>query len=216
MSGEKGDSEMSFNDETYAKSVWTSDKIDRLEADWLKQREGWYGLINPYLPNGLESMLDAGAGIGIYYPLLKLKAKRYVGIDLTPEMVERARLRHPDGDFRIASVLALPFGDGEFSLTFCWSLLVHLPVAQIGEALKELWRVTGRYLFFNLYVSLSEGDKEERGGWGEYLTSVSPLRLEEFLFNLEPRDRQRWTWDYEQLSTLGDHWFQRKIYLLEK
>jgi predicted TPR repeat methyltransferase len=42
---------------------------------------------------GKLDVLDAGCGTGLCGPLLKVWARRLVGVDLSPKMVERARLR---------------------------------------------------------------------------------------------------------------------------
>src|SRR5579864_4289295 len=47
------------------------------------------------------SVLDVGCGLGDFYSFLHARggAGDYIGVDLTPEMVENARRRHPGARF---------------------------------------------------------------------------------------------------------------------
>ena len=53
------------------------------------------------------SVLDIGCGMGHLLDFLKTRgfAGDYLGIDLQPEMVERARRRHPDAQFEVTEYL---------------------------------------------------------------------------------------------------------------
>ena len=82
---------LTFNDGEYALSVWTPEKIAVLEKSWNQQKEKWYELLNPLVPSGNGNVLDAGCGVGAYHDLLTRKAKTYVGVDITDEMIKRAR-----------------------------------------------------------------------------------------------------------------------------
>ena len=54
-----------------------------------------------YIPQG-QSVLEVGAGTG--QPLNSLKPGRGLGIDLSPQMVEKARANHPHLEFRVEDV----------------------------------------------------------------------------------------------------------------
>jgi ubiquinone/menaquinone biosynthesis C-methylase UbiE len=95
-----------------------------------------------------ESVLDVGCGTGS----LALAAKRQVGeggsvsgIDASPEMIERARIKARkagiEGTFEIASADALPFSDARFDVVLSTVMLHHLPRAMRSAAVREMKRV---------------------------------------------------------------------------
>lgn len=203
-----------FNDKKYALSIWTQNRIGRLEEGWLQQRGGWYKLIEPLLPHENNSVLDVGCGIGMYYPLLTSKSSNYVGLDPTDAMIERARERHPEGEFRIGSVYNISLPSNWIDLVFCWSVLVHLPHDTIERAISELWRVTKKTLFLNLYVSLSNVGFSTVGPWGEFLTVMDEFWIKRMIRRLKPKNHS--ITNYEEIDSLDKKRFQRKIFVLEK
>ncbi len=60
------------------------------------------------------SILDVGCGLGDFYSWLKQHGKDvdYFGIDITPQMVERARQRYPEVTFETGSILDVTFSRG--------------------------------------------------------------------------------------------------------
>jgi ubiquinone/menaquinone biosynthesis C-methylase UbiE len=94
--------------------------------------------------DGVKSILDVGSGAGqIVKHLLKYAPgdARIVGIDLSPEMLRRARqrLRSDRPEFFSADLTHLPFADGTFDCVTCGYVLEHLPDPRTG--LRELYRV---------------------------------------------------------------------------
>jgi ubiquinone/menaquinone biosynthesis C-methylase UbiE len=61
------------------------------------------------------------------------------GFDLTPEMLDRARINVPEATFTVADLRELPYPDQSFELAVCGLALAHLP--SLGEAARELARV---------------------------------------------------------------------------
>lgn len=205
---------MTFRDKEYALSIWTPDKIAYLEEAWTEQKEGWYNLLRPLIPDENHEVLDVGCGIGVYYDLLTEKAGQYIGIDPTDAMIERAKELHPDGNFKVGTVYDLQFPNNWFDLVFCWSVLIHLPHNTIKRAIRELWRVTKKHLLFNLYTALDEDSFSATGPWKEYLTAMGKWDLHEILQTLRPTFIQRT--DYENIDFLDGRRFQRMIFLLRK
>ncbi len=94
--------------------------------------------------DGTKSILDVGSGAGqIVKHLLKYAPSdaRIVGIDLSPEMLRRARqrLRSDRPEFFSADLTHLPFADESFDCVTCGYVLEHLPDPRTG--LRELHRV---------------------------------------------------------------------------
>lgn len=92
-------------------------------------------------------VLDAGCGSGRYMlHALRRGAARVVGVDLSPEMLERARVElgehRPDARIELlqGSLEALPVPDAWAQLTICGLVIGHLE--SLETSLAELCRVT--------------------------------------------------------------------------
>jgi ubiquinone/menaquinone biosynthesis C-methylase UbiE len=83
-------------------------------------------------------VLECGCGTGLILERIRRTARRAVGIDLSPGMLEKARARGLD--VHEGSVTALPFDDASFDVTCSFKVLAHVP--DIGKALAEMARVT--------------------------------------------------------------------------
>jgi ubiquinone/menaquinone biosynthesis C-methylase UbiE len=107
-------------------------------------------------------ILDLACGPGVVCESLAAEALQVVGVDLTPEMLRRARERcagHPNAEFREAAVEALPFRDGEFDAVVTRLSLHHFeePRAALREARRVIAR-GGRLVALDIVAS---EDREE-------------------------------------------------------
>lgn len=83
--------------------------------------------------------LDAACGTGRHARHLVDMGHDVVGVDLTPEMLSRARAAVPEAVFLEADLLAIPADDAGFDLVVCGLALAH--VADLRGAIAELARV---------------------------------------------------------------------------
>jgi SAM-dependent methyltransferase len=83
--------------------------------------------------------LDAACGTGRHARRLVELDHDVLGIDLTPEMLERAVLRVPKARFLEADLLRIPVTDEELDLVVCGLALSHL--ADLRAGIAELARV---------------------------------------------------------------------------
>ena len=102
--------------------------------------------------------LDVGCGGGGASVLAAKQGAHVVGLDAAEGMVEIARERVPEGDFRVGDIQFLPFEDDAFDVVFAANSIQY--AEDSVDALRELGRVcktTGR-----IVVSLfSSPDKVE-------------------------------------------------------
>jgi ubiquinone/menaquinone biosynthesis C-methylase UbiE len=85
-----------------------------------------------------KDVLECGVGTGLLLDQIARFARSAKGIDLSPGMLEKARLRGLE--VREASVTSIPFIDESFDVTCSFKVLAHVP--EIGKALSEMARVT--------------------------------------------------------------------------
>ena len=89
-----------------------------------------------------DNVLDVGCGTG---PVIELLAKKYpekhfVGLDITPAMIEVAQSKGlSNADFLVGDAENLPFGDESFDAVLCSNSFHHYP--NPGAFLHEAHRV---------------------------------------------------------------------------
>jgi SAM-dependent methyltransferase len=109
----------------------------------------FYPYLTHYVPDGLygKRVLEIGLGYGTLGQLLAERAGRYHGVDIAwePAAMMRHRLRQTRaarGAAVQASVLDLPFGDGEFDYVFSIGCLHH--TGNLARSISEIRRVLAR------------------------------------------------------------------------
>jgi len=117
-------------------AIW-SESYDEPGNPIVALEESAVGALLGGLPAG--AALDAACGTGRHARRLVALGHTVSGVDLTPEMLERARTRVPEASFAVADVRELPFADASFPLVVCGLALAHLP--SLEQATAELARV---------------------------------------------------------------------------
>jgi SAM-dependent methyltransferase len=117
--------------------------LDRAAGVFAARRHGWIAKLD--LKAG-QTVLDAGSGMGeVTQALSELVAPggRAVGLDLSTELVARARQRAsaiPHVEFEVGDVTALSFQSESFDAVYCERVFQHLadPEAAMGELFRVL------------------------------------------------------------------------------
>ena len=105
----------------------------------------------PWLAAGADRVLDVGCGAGGFAAIWEHHHPgiAYVGVDASAALIDAARRLHPAATFEQADGAGdLPFPDG-FADVVAGLGWLHLE-PRWRQALPELWRVTGRRLFFDM------------------------------------------------------------------
>ncbi|MBN2719125.1 MAG: class I SAM-dependent methyltransferase [Deltaproteobacteria bacterium] len=115
--------------------------IDRLELD----------IIRPLISG--RDVLEVGCGTGLIMKEIQHQVKSIKGIDISEQMLEKARERGLDVCQGMAE--NLPWPDNSFDVVYSFKVLAH--VAHIREALAEMNRVLrpGGFMVAEFYNSLS-------------------------------------------------------------
>lgn len=135
------------------------------------------------------SVLDAGCGTGDFLAYLRERGfeGRYVGIDLTPAMIEAASKRFPGERFAVASIGdAAGLSREAFASDFVVSSGVFYyrqadPERFLHESLERLFPLARRCLAFNSLSTWADRPAEA----GEF--RADPLRTLSFCRRLSPR-----------------------------
>ena len=90
---------------------------------------------------GRGPVCELGCGPGQVARYLHERGVEVRGIDLSPEMVNCARRLNPDITFAQGDMLALDAADAAFAGLVSFYAVLHLRRADVGRALKEMWRV---------------------------------------------------------------------------
>ncbi|MET0595806.1 MAG: metalloregulator ArsR/SmtB family transcription factor [Polyangiaceae bacterium] len=140
---------------------------DNLREQLLDQAAGLRTLV-PLIPAGL-TVADIGTGTGGMLPLLSEFAEKIVAVDISQEMLRRAKARAKtlgleNVDFIKADLRDLPLEDESVDAAFATLVLHHAP--HPAAAVKEMARVLrpGRVLIVvDLYAHRHEWLREEQG-----------------------------------------------------
>ena len=98
------------------------------------------------------SVLECGCATAVDYPLHVDRGLNYRAIDITPKFVDQARVLYPELDIRVASMLDLPFDDGEFDTVYCRAVLEHMHPEEWPHGVVEMYRVASKQIIVGLYL----------------------------------------------------------------
>ncbi|HEX3617408.1 MAG TPA: methyltransferase domain-containing protein [Solirubrobacteraceae bacterium] len=117
-------------------AVW-SDSYDEPGNPVIAIEQAVVGELLAARPSG--TALDAACGTGRHARTLVDLGHTVEGFDLTPEMIERARVSVPEASFEVADLRKLRYADASFQTVVCGLALAHLPELEV--AIAELSRV---------------------------------------------------------------------------
>lgn len=101
-------------------------------------------LIRKRIPEGVRSIADIGAGNGIITNLLS-KDFDVTAVDISEEALQFVTTKKI-----LASATELPFEDNSYDLVMSNQMLEHLPSLDLHRAIREMKRVSRRYLLISV------------------------------------------------------------------
>lgn len=135
-----------------------------------------------------EYVLDAGCGSGLTACYLaKTVGCKILGVDINPQMIEKARLRgKKEGvgervEFRVADAYALPFKDNCFDLIVCESIAVFLDKEKVYREFYRVLKPEGRIADLEMAI-LRELPPQVRAQMQDcFGSSTNPLAFQEWM-----------------------------------
>lgn len=117
----------------------------RAPQDWAELQESfsvplWESMLSATKIGEGSRFLDAGCGAGGASLLAQQLGASVTGLDASQGLLDVARQRIPDGDFKLGDLEALPFADGTFDAVIAASSIQY--AEDPGKATRELSRVT--------------------------------------------------------------------------
>ena len=138
--------------------------------------------------------LDAACGTGRHSSYLASLGHKVIGVDNSPEMLAKARVKIPEGEFHQGDLHALPVPDDHVDVVVCALALTHVP--DLAPVLAEFVRVLrpgghlvisdSRGLFGAIGIPLVKDGPDGTPGFlpdrvrltSDYLTAALPLGLQ--------------------------------------
>lgn len=86
-------------------------------------------------------ILDVGCWTGQFEHLTYKSAKTIIGIDSNPQAIAFAKKNLPEGTFKVASALKLPYSNSYFDTVFLMGVIEHVPKGSEKKVLRQIHRV---------------------------------------------------------------------------
>ncbi|MCZ6866679.1 MAG: class I SAM-dependent methyltransferase [Chloroflexi bacterium] len=109
------------------------------------------------------TVLDIGCGTGV--PITWTLAQHFVvtGVDISSEMIRRARVNVPQGNFIHNDIMSVEFPPSSFNGAVAFYSVFHLPREEHSELFRRIfrWLKPGGYLLVTLTLSIEEAYTED-------------------------------------------------------
>jgi pseudaminic acid biosynthesis-associated methylase len=100
------------------------------------------------------NILEVGSNVGVQLELLrKLGFKNLFGIEINERAILQARKIHPHLNIIKGSGFNIPFRDKSFDLVFTSGVLIHINPKDLDEIMREIYRVSSKYIWGYEYYS---------------------------------------------------------------
>ena len=110
-----------------------------------------------------ERVVDVGCGPGRVAAFLADHGLDVTGVDVSPGMLEAARLAHPDLTFVEGRLDELPVDDGTLGGMVCWYSIIYTPPDRLVAVFGESARVLASHGYLMLAFQAGDGEAIHTG-----------------------------------------------------
>ncbi len=162
-------------------SLLTQHGIDVRSLNWgsKKSQELRFRVLVAAAPIEGKTFLDIGCGLGDFYAWMEANEKylSYTGIDITPAMIERARSRFPEIDFKVVDILIENVPN--FDIVAMSGVFTYQSEAFMQQMIRVAFAKANTVLAFNALSSWADQQEE-----GEFY--ADPLQTFAFCKTITP------------------------------
>ena len=127
---------------------------------------------------GNLSMLDVGCGTGGYsIPLAKQFAIKLTGIDVSKEMLERARSKHSNGNWILGDIESIDFEENSFDVVLMSYVLHHM--RDYKRTLKPVYKIL-KSASGLLFIVTDDHDQFYSSFYHKYVPKIMEIDLNRF------------------------------------
>ena len=147
-----------FYDKDYFEAGIPSDKSDYNGYAWL---DGYTTIADALIKHFKPiKVLETGCAKGFLTRALRNRGIETYGIDISQYAIENADpLSKPY--LTLGSILELPYKDNEFDLITCYDVLEHLDEREVVIAIKEICRVSSKFITMKCPFVVYDWDKDK-------------------------------------------------------
>ena len=128
---------------SYNSDIW-NEYTKENEASYQESLSNF--IFNTSLVLGAKKILEAGCNIGNNLRSFPSDYEVF-GIDMNEMALEIAKAKFPNFNFKQGSLSKIPFEDNFFDLVFTRGVLIHIHPDDVNDAMKELFRVSKKWVF---------------------------------------------------------------------
>src|SRR5829696_3759674 len=138
------------------------------------------------------SVLEVGCNVGanLRWIAPRIGAENTHGVDINEKALEIAREQIPGVDVRRAAARELPYDDSSVDLAFTTGVLIHQPPDELDAVMREIVRVSRRYVICGEYFAEEQIEIPYRGERGALFKLDFGARYQELHPELELIDQR--------------------------
>lgn len=137
---------------------------DRNKIEWSKRAPSFAKMLEGLqLKNILEVGCNRGHNLVALSEIFKDALPGITGIEPNGYAIEIARKSSPLISVLKADAFNIPFKDGYFDLAFTAGVLIHISLKDLHRAMREIYRVSGKYILAVEYFAEEETEIQYRG-----------------------------------------------------